>query len=97
MNSNGSTQLYTESGMSPLVLVAYRQLFATVSIAPFAYWLEWHRKVCTLADGKITRDGIKCNCCMGSFVGLENHASGSSTCRPSAGIFLEDGRSLLDC
>ncbi|KAG4974765.1 hypothetical protein JHK87_031586 [Glycine soja] len=56
-----------------------------------------HRKVCTLADGKITRDGIKCNCCMGSFVGLENHASGSSTCRPSAGIFLEDGRSLLDC
>ncbi|KAL2597676.1 hypothetical protein AAZV13_11G178000 [Glycine max] len=58
-----------------------------------------HRKVCTLADGKITRDGIKCNCCMGiySFVGFENHASGSSTCRPSARIFLEDGRSLLDC
>ena len=58
-----------------------------------------HRKVCTFADGKITRDGIKCNCCMGiySFVGFENHASGSSTCRPSARIFLEDGRSLLDC
>ncbi|KAH1159818.1 hypothetical protein AAZX31_11G195800 [Glycine max] len=58
-----------------------------------------HRKVCTLADGKITRDGIKCNCCMGiySFVGFENHASGNSTCRPSASIFLEDGRSLLDC
>ncbi|TKY47169.1 Increased DNA methylation 1 [Spatholobus suberectus] len=53
----------------------------------------------TLADGKITRDGIKCNCCLAiySFVGFENHASGSSTCRPSASIFLEDGKSLLDC
>nr|KYP47528.1 Chromodomain-helicase-DNA-binding protein Mi-2 isogeny [Cajanus cajan] len=53
----------------------------------------------TLGEGKITRDGIKCNCCMKifSFVGFENHVGGSSTCRPSASIFLEDGRSLLDC
>ena len=38
---NITSKLAIESGMSPLVLVAYRQLFATVSIAPFAYWLEW--------------------------------------------------------
>nr|KYP56738.1 Retrovirus-related Pol polyprotein from transposon TNT 1-94 [Cajanus cajan] len=58
-----------------------------------------YRAVRTLGEGKITRDGIKCNCCMKifSFVGFENHVGGSSTCRPSASIFLEDGRSLLDC
>ena len=39
---NITSKLAIESGMSPLVLVAYRQLFATVSIAPFAYWLEWY-------------------------------------------------------
>nr|KYP47148.1 Chromodomain-helicase-DNA-binding protein 4 [Cajanus cajan] len=58
-----------------------------------------YREVPTLGEGKITHDGIKCNCCMKifSFVGFENHVGGSSTCRPSASIFLEDGRSLLDC
>ncbi|KAL5180435.1 hypothetical protein HKD37_01G001575 [Glycine soja] len=40
--------LHEESGMSPLVLVAYRQLFATVSIAPFAYWLEWQNTSTTV-------------------------------------------------
>ncbi|KAK7379163.1 hypothetical protein VNO80_04616 [Phaseolus coccineus] len=38
---NITSKLALESGMNPLILVAYRQLFATVSIAPFAYWLEW--------------------------------------------------------
>ncbi|KAK7387243.1 hypothetical protein VNO78_27883 [Psophocarpus tetragonolobus] len=63
------------------------------------YYKSKGRYVQTLAEGKITRDGIKCNCCLAiySFVGFENHASGSSTCRPSASIFLEDGKSLLDC
>jgi len=58
-----------------------------------------HRTVRTLAEGKINRDGIKCNCCLTiySFAGFEKHASGSSTCRPSASIFLDDGKSLLDC
>ncbi|KAK7305415.1 hypothetical protein VNO77_43321 [Canavalia gladiata] len=56
-------------------------------------------KVRPMADGRITRDGIRCNCCMMTYslVGFENHASGRSTCRPSASIILEDGRSLLDC
>ncbi|KAK7284442.1 hypothetical protein RJT34_19188 [Clitoria ternatea] len=39
---NISSKLAIQAGMNPLVLVAYRQLFATVSIAPFAYWLEWN-------------------------------------------------------
>ncbi|KAK7259014.1 hypothetical protein RIF29_24608 [Crotalaria pallida] len=29
------------SGMNPLILVSYRQIFATASIFPIAYWLEW--------------------------------------------------------
>ncbi|XP_060175685.1 uncharacterized protein LOC132606277 isoform X1 [Lycium barbarum] len=51
-----------------------------------------------IAEGRITREGIKCNCCQKIF-GLRNfeaHA-GSSCHRPSANIFLEDGRSLLEC
>ncbi|RDX95820.1 Increased DNA methylation 1, partial [Mucuna pruriens] len=58
-----------------------------------------YRTVRTLADGKITRDGIKCNCCHAIYnlVDFEKHASRSGTTRPSASIFLEDGRSLLDC
>ncbi|KAL3538320.1 hypothetical protein ACH5RR_001686 [Cinchona calisaya] len=34
------SKLAMDSGMNPFVHVAYRQLFATVSIAPFAYFLE---------------------------------------------------------
>ncbi|XP_020211097.1 WAT1-related protein At1g09380 [Cajanus cajan] len=39
---NITSKLAIQSGMNPLILVAYRQLFATVSIVPFAYWLEWN-------------------------------------------------------
>ncbi|CAL0308532.1 unnamed protein product [Lupinus luteus] len=38
---NITSKLAILSGMNPLILVAYRQIFATVSIVPFAYWLEW--------------------------------------------------------
>lgn len=52
-----------------------------------------------MAVGRITCEGIKCNCCLRIYglVGFECHAIGSSTTRPSASIFLEDGRSLLYC
>ncbi|RDX95823.1 Increased DNA methylation 1, partial [Mucuna pruriens] len=58
-----------------------------------------YRTAHTLADGKITRDGIKCNCCRAIYnlVDFEKHATLSDTSTPSASIFLEDGRSLLDC
>jgi hypothetical protein len=51
------------------------------------------------AEGRITREGIKCNCCQNIYglSGFANHAGGSSNCRPSTCIFLKDGRSLLDC
>ncbi|XAR60744.1 Histone acetyltransferase [Bertholletia excelsa] len=51
-----------------------------------------------MAEGRITRDGIKCNCCKQVFTlsKFEGHA-GSTYHRPAANIFLEDGRSLLDC
>ncbi|KAK6915703.1 EamA domain [Dillenia turbinata] len=37
---NVLVKLVLDSGMSPLVLVAYRQVFATIPIAPLAYFLE---------------------------------------------------------
>lgn len=51
-----------------------------------------------MAEGRITRDGIKCNCCQKVFTlsRFEAHA-GSNYHRPSANIFLADGRSLLKC
>ncbi|KAH0633275.1 hypothetical protein KY284_036061 [Solanum tuberosum] len=51
-----------------------------------------------MAEGRITRAGIKCKCCQKVYgiSSFEVHA-GSSYHRPSANIFLEDGRSLLDC
>ncbi|XP_020202031.1 uncharacterized protein LOC109787863 [Cajanus cajan] len=52
-----------------------------------------------VVEGRITYDGIKCSCCKKIYglAGFLNHAGGSSGCRPSASIFLKDGRSLLDC
>ncbi|KAI4305297.1 hypothetical protein L6164_028670 [Bauhinia variegata] len=49
-------------------------------------------------EGRITRDGIKCNCCMDVYGlgGFEGHASGTISCRPAASIFLEDEKSLFD-
>ncbi|KAK7301729.1 hypothetical protein RJT34_12601 [Clitoria ternatea] len=49
------------------------------------------------AEGRITREGIKCNCCkkIYSLLGFEIHASDSHTRRPSRSIFLEDGRISL--
>lgn len=51
-----------------------------------------------IAEGKITREGIKCRCCKKVFTlsAFEAHA-GSNCHRPTANLFLEDGRSLLDC
>ncbi|XP_010246179.1 PREDICTED: increased DNA methylation 1-like [Nelumbo nucifera] len=51
-----------------------------------------------MAEGSATRDGIRCHCCNKLFTlsAFEAHA-GSTFRRPAACIFLEDGRSLLDC
>ncbi|KAK2988767.1 LOW QUALITY PROTEIN: hypothetical protein RJ640_025926, partial [Escallonia rubra] len=53
---------------------------------------------CTMAEGRVTREGIKCSCCQDVFTlsKFESHA-GSCNHRPAANIFLEDGRSLLEC
>ncbi|KAJ6409317.1 hypothetical protein OIU84_008918 [Salix udensis] len=57
-------------------------------------------------EGRIARDGIKCSCCgkVYTLSGFELHAgsksdrSGASKyCKPAANIFLDDGRSLLEC
>ncbi|XP_038900524.1 uncharacterized protein LOC120087720 isoform X2 [Benincasa hispida] len=51
-----------------------------------------------LAEGRISRDGIKCCCCQKVFTlnGFEIHAGGTSS-RSAANILLEDGKSLLEC
>ncbi|KAJ7973236.1 WAT1-related protein [Quillaja saponaria] len=38
---NITSKLALQTGMNPIVLVAYRQLFAFLSIAPLACWMEW--------------------------------------------------------
>ncbi|EXB52991.1 Auxin-induced protein 5NG4 [Morus notabilis] len=38
---NITSKVALESGMNPLVLVAYRQIFATMAIGPFSYIMEW--------------------------------------------------------
>lgn len=38
--SNVVTKLVMDTGMHPFVQTAYRPIFATISIAPFAYFLE---------------------------------------------------------
>lgn len=38
------SMLAMQSGMHPLILVAFRQIFATMAIAPFAYFLEWRTR-----------------------------------------------------
>lgn len=58
-----------------------------------------------LAQGKVSRKGIVCNCCeevfsLGSFqshAGCSETHAGCSNHRPAANIFIEDGKSLLDC
>ncbi|GAB2263214.1 hypothetical protein Droror1_Dr00004211 [Drosera rotundifolia] len=51
-----------------------------------------------MAEGRITRDGIKCSCChkVFSLSHFEVHA-GSKRHKPSANIYVEDGRSLVEC
>ncbi|KAM7513532.1 hypothetical protein LguiA_003115 [Lonicera macranthoides] len=51
-----------------------------------------------MAEGHVTRDGIKCHCCQEVFnlSNFEAHA-GSTNHRPAANIFLKDGRSLQEC
>ncbi|XP_026422540.1 uncharacterized protein LOC113318575 [Papaver somniferum] len=51
-----------------------------------------------IGQGKINPNGIKCSCCQNVF-GLYKFGLhvGSSYTPPSARIYLEDGRSLLDC
>ncbi|KAJ4725560.1 PHD zinc finger protein [Melia azedarach] len=50
------------------------------------------------AEGRITREGIKCKCCgkLYTLSGFEYH-TGSKYGNPASHIYLEDGRSLLDC
>ncbi|KAI5074180.1 hypothetical protein GOP47_0010141 [Adiantum capillus-veneris] len=52
----------------------------------------------TLKEGQITRDGVLCSCCGKLFLlaSFEVHA-GSRCKRPCANMFLQDGRSLVDC
>ncbi|OMO84355.1 Zinc finger, RING-type, partial [Corchorus capsularis] len=58
----------------------------------------WRKEQRLKFEGRLTRAGIKCTCCdkVYTLSGFVAHA-GSSTHSPAANIFLEDGRSLLDC
>nr|GEV52089.1 increased DNA methylation 1-like [Tanacetum cinerariifolium] len=51
-----------------------------------------------LKSGRLSEDGIKCDCCDEMFLltKFEAHA-GSTNHRPAANIFFDDNRSILDC
>lgn len=51
-----------------------------------------------MKKGHVTREGVLCSCCKDIFTlsNFEAHA-GSKLHRPSANIFLDDGRSLSEC
>lgn len=51
-----------------------------------------------MKEGRITREGVLCCCCNESFLlsNFEVHA-GSTLHRPSANMFVKDGRSLMEC
>ncbi|XP_004295769.1 PREDICTED: uncharacterized protein LOC101307102 [Fragaria vesca subsp. vesca] len=60
----------------------------------------------SMAEGKISREGIKCSCCQKVFslscfeshaAGFNDTHAGCSDHKPASNIFLDDGRSLLDC
>ncbi|XP_015579490.1 increased DNA methylation 1 isoform X2 [Ricinus communis] len=56
----------------------------------------------SIAEGRISGSGIKCNCCgkVYTLCGFDYHASGKQGRTATSifsNIFLEDGRSLLDC
>ncbi|XP_074303111.1 uncharacterized protein LOC141637527 isoform X1 [Silene latifolia] len=52
-----------------------------------------------LAEGRITSDGIKCNCCNKVFTlsSFQAHATGYSSRLPTENLFLENDKSLLSC
>ncbi|KAI9395286.1 hypothetical protein POPTR_005G211100v4 [Populus trichocarpa] len=69
----------------------------TVPLAGKVQYLK-RRKTRTVLKGKITTDGIQCDCCGETFAisDFEAHA-GSKSCQPLKNIFLENGPSLLHC
>lgn len=51
-----------------------------------------------VAEGRITRDGIMCCCCRKVFtLSMFGFHAARNIHRPATNIFLEDGRSLVDC
>ncbi|OMO59251.1 hypothetical protein CCACVL1_24968 [Corchorus capsularis] len=69
-------------------------------VLPMAKVYYQNKAGVSLKKGRITRDGILCDCCLNSFglTAFETHA-GSTNHRPAAFIMLDDGsgRSLSDC
>ncbi|KAF5182542.1 Wat1-related protein [Thalictrum thalictroides] len=77
------TKLALDTGMNPLVMVTYRQIFATLALAPFAYFIE--RKTLPKITSQIVFQMFLCsvlgatmNQCL-YFLGLK-HSSPTITC-----------------
>ncbi|KAK1373938.1 hypothetical protein POM88_030131 [Heracleum sosnowskyi] len=52
----------------------------------------------TMAEGRVSCDGIRCSCCQETFTLRNFEVHANSTCnQPSANLFLENDRSLLEC
>ncbi|XP_074295012.1 increased DNA methylation 1-like [Silene latifolia] len=62
------------------------------------YYLKGNSDV-PLNEGRISSDGIKCNCCqkLFSLTGFQAHVTGNNICRPAENLFLGNGKSLVSC
>ncbi|KAH9623212.1 hypothetical protein KSS87_002424 [Heliosperma pusillum] len=62
------------------------------------YYLKGSSDV-PLCEGRVSSDGIKCNCCqkLFSLSGFQAHVVGNNICRPAENLFLENRKSLVSC
>ncbi|KAF6147015.1 hypothetical protein GIB67_036734 [Kingdonia uniflora] len=96
LGSRGSTVQSTATHTPRTILAWLIDYNALLPRTKVTYMIK--KELLCMLEGRITRDGIQCDCCQIVFnlTNFEAHARGTSN-RPSAHIFLEDGRSLLEC
>ncbi|XP_023536129.1 increased DNA methylation 1-like [Cucurbita pepo subsp. pepo] len=96
---NNKTPPWVTSRRNPRTALSYLISQGVISPGDRVYYDVSGKNYPLMAWGSVTNGGVvKCDCCSNVFTisHFEAHI-GSTKHRPAANIFLEDGRSLLDC